>query len=108
SSNQGLVRLNADFSVMQEYNRGNGLSFSEFNPGCSMADSDGRLYFGGMDGITVFYPRLIQKSTFSPRPVITSLLINNKPFASQRHPDLVQQLTLSHKNNFVTIGFAVP
>lgn len=108
SSNRGLVRLNKDFSVLQEYNRENGLSFSEFNPGCSMADPDGRMYFGGMDGITVFYPSQIQKSTYSPRPVITSLLVNNKPYVLHEHPDLIQKLTLTHRNNFVTIGFAVP
>lgn len=108
STNQGLVRLDKNLEVLQEYNRGNGLSFSEFNPGSTMADPDGRLYFDGMDGITAFYPHLIRRADYSPKPVITSISINRQNYSLNQHPDLISKLSLSHQHNFVTIGFAVP
>ncbi|HEY8396918.1 MAG TPA: histidine kinase, partial [Flavihumibacter sp.] len=108
SSNRGLYKLDEAFRVDQEYNTGNGLTFSEFNPTSTLADPEGRLYFGGMEGITVFYPQQLRSTTYSPAPVVTGILINSQELERNLHPNLLHNIRLNHKQNFLTIRFAVP
>ena len=107
STNAGLCKINNQFEVVQKYNTGNGLAFSEFNTACAGKTPNGSLYFGGMGGITYFNPSLLKQSGYSPEPVITAIVINNKSFALGKNPALIKDLDLKHNENFLTIQFAV-
>jgi ligand-binding sensor domain-containing protein/two-component sensor histidine kinase len=107
STNAGLCKINDQFQVVQKYNTGNGLAFSEYNTACAGKDPDGSLYFGGMGGITYFNPSLLKQSGYSPKPFITAIVINNKPIAIGKNPALIQHLNLRHNENFLILQFAV-
>jgi ligand-binding sensor domain-containing protein len=107
STNSGLCKINARYEIVQRYNTGNGLSFSEYNTACVLKDNDGSLHFGGMGGITNFNPSVLKQNDFSPMPLITAISVNNKPWPVQGNPDLVNVLDLDHTQNFLTIQFAV-
>lgn len=53
STNLGLVKYSGQSETMQSFRRNDGLSSDEFNTGAYYADSDGVLYFGSINGITV-------------------------------------------------------
>lgn len=108
SSNLGLYKFNNKFELLQKYNTGNGLSFLEYNTACTLKDSDGALYFGGVGGITNFHPDALQQNDFSPAPLITSIKVNDKPWTLQKNPNLINELSFTHKQNFLSIQFAVP
>lgn len=71
------------FDILSEaftvYNVYDGLQGGEFNTPTYKA-SDGRMYFGGVNGITVFYPGDVKKIKESTPPpvVITKLIVNNE------------------------------
>ncbi len=57
SSDNGLFRFNpATFSV-NRYTINDGIADNEFNRISSFKAKDGRMFFGGLNGITAFYPR---------------------------------------------------
>ncbi len=57
SSNQGIMRISkSDFSV-STYLQGDGLIHEEFNTGSYLQADDGRIFFGGLDGVTMFHPK---------------------------------------------------
>ncbi|OJY91971.1 MAG: hypothetical protein BGP14_23970 [Sphingobacteriales bacterium 44-15] len=107
STNLGLYKFSPDYRVVQKYNTGNGLSFLEYNTACTIKDSTGALYFGGVGGITYFNPASLQKNEYSPAPLITSIKINDKQWPLHKSPDLINTLNLHHKQNFISIEFAV-
>jgi signal transduction histidine kinase len=107
STNLGLYKFNAAYQLLQKYNTGNGLSFLEYNTACTLKETSGDIYFGGVGGITHFNPAFLKQNEFSPAPIITSIKVNDKTLAFQKNPDLVKDLTFNYKENFLTIQFAV-
>lgn len=102
STNAGLRKLNRQFEVIQTYNTSNGLSFLEYNSGCTSKDADGTLYFGGTGGITFFHPSMLKQNSFSPTPIIIGVTVNDKPWPINNAAP-----RLKHNENFLAIQFAV-
>jgi signal transduction histidine kinase/DNA-binding response OmpR family regulator/ligand-binding sensor domain-containing protein len=57
SSDCGLMRFNRETGRVNTFFEEDGISNNEFNTLSHFRSSDGRLYFGGINGITAFYPR---------------------------------------------------
>ena len=55
-SNYGLMRLHKESGRIQAFFKRNGVADSEFNSQAHCQAADGRLFFGGVNGITAFYP----------------------------------------------------
>ena len=56
SSDYGIIRLNKSTHITQTYTVTDGLPFNEFNRIAHFQASDGRIFFGSMNGVTSFYP----------------------------------------------------
>jgi len=56
STNLGLVEYSGKEASMKSYRQSDGISSDEFNTGSTFKDSEGRLYFGSINGITVVHP----------------------------------------------------
>lgn len=76
----GLEYLNPDKRILVKYDKNDGLQGNNFKVGGSFKGPDGKLYFGGISGLTVFDPDEITANRIPAKPVITDILINN------RHP----------------------
>jgi ligand-binding sensor domain-containing protein/signal transduction histidine kinase len=61
---------------------------------------DGRIAFGGLDGITVLDPSAI-RSPPAPRPVVTALLLSNLPAGPGRNGESPVQGSLAHGGKVV-------
>lgn len=105
STNAGLRKINRQYEVEQVYSTNNGLTFLEYNTGCTSKDTNGMLYFGGMGGITFFDPATLKPNTFSPQPVITGITVNDasRPVSFQNQ----EALRLRYDENFLSVQFAV-
>ena len=66
-SDEGLMRLHIDNKQVQAYFQKDGLANDEFNALSHKRGPDGRLYFGGINGITSFMPRDIPRSRYPTR-----------------------------------------
>ncbi|MBK9511063.1 MAG: hypothetical protein IPO04_17210 [Cytophagaceae bacterium] len=56
STNRGICKLNIQDEKFVTFNLNDGLQDYEYNSFASLASNDGRLYFGGVDGLNYFYP----------------------------------------------------
>lgn len=107
STNTGLYRINPkDFSI-KSYDLGNGLSFLEYNTACALKETNGSLLFGGVGGITHFNPQLLRENTFAPQPLITGIDVNDSAWRKDSGVSKNGALSFNHRQNFLTIHFAV-
>ena len=78
STNKGLSRFDPVHEVFKNYDAEDGLQSNEFNTNSSFKNSDGRLYFGGINGLTAFYSENIKDNPYMPPIVFTSIQIANR------------------------------
>lgn len=74
----GLEFLNLSKRTLVKFNKNDGLQGNSFKVGSSFKGDDGKLYFGGIDGLTFFDPKEISMNRIPAQPVITDILINNQ------------------------------
>ena len=79
STNGGLARLDPVREIFKNYDSGDGLQKNEFQFGAFFQAADGKLFFGGENGLNAFYPDRIQENLIPPPVVITSFLLFHEP-----------------------------
>ncbi|MEP5255353.1 MAG: two-component regulator propeller domain-containing protein [Winogradskyella arenosi] len=79
STDMGLVRFNTDTNKVNVFDVSDGLVQNNFRQSAYNLGDSGYMYFGGLNGLTIFNPEKIALNKQLPRVLITSLLINNKP-----------------------------
>lgn len=112
STADGLVRMNTD-KTFKTFNRYDGLAGNTFNNNSYYLAADGKMFFGGYDGLTSFYPDQVKENT-QPAPVyITGVSFpgpdNRAAGTRLQYPQILQdnKLVLQHNRNVFTIGFAL-
>ncbi|MDQ8205049.1 two-component regulator propeller domain-containing protein [Pelagicoccus sp. SDUM812003] len=115
STDRGLMRLDTDTWTGKSYGAHDGLRSSDFLTRSSHRDKAGRLYFGGINGVTTFFPNQIIDSAFSPAPIITKLSNLKEPdWQLPTPPHLVDTpVSFPHQTDsfafeFVTLNFNRP
>ncbi len=63
SSNRGIMRFEKETGFVTTYLPSDGISHEEFNRVSHFQDWEGKIYFGGLDGITVFDPKDFQNNS---------------------------------------------
>ncbi|MFT3822780.1 MAG: two-component regulator propeller domain-containing protein [Chitinophagaceae bacterium] len=113
STGDGLVRMNAD-KTFKTFNRHDGLAGNTFNNNSYYRAADGKMYFGGYDGLISFYPDQIKENK-QPAPVF----ITGISFPEQRNSDGKNEntfgksllnngrLELKYNQNVFTVDFAL-
>lgn len=117
SSTNGIIKFNKKTKKIKNYNASNGLQGTEFRTNSSYYDKNTNImYFGGFNGLSYFNPDSIKENLVVPSVAIVDLKILNK---SVHINDTVngqvilnqsivgtKEITLSHKNNFLSFYFA--
>ncbi len=109
STNNGLSKFDPTTKVFQNYFGVDGLQDNEFNTLSFARATDGQLFFGGVNGISAFYPADLNASITSLPVMITQLLINNQPIDRKLLENSIEQthsITLDHTQSQLTIEFA--
>ena len=96
STNNGLTRYNPSTDNFTNFSEEDGLHISEFNMGAYCKDEDGRLYFGGVDGFTVFDPDKVKKNNFEPPVAIVDFLLFNHSISTSAKKPENKDFTLKH------------
>ena len=78
STNRGLTRFDSKSGFSQHFTNSDGLQDNEFNTFAFYKAPSGKLFFGGVNGLTVFNPGDLAGSLQPPSVLITSLNINGK------------------------------
>lgn len=78
STVNGISSLDPENLTFKNYLEEDGLQSDEFNLGAAFKDTDGKLYFGGINGFNAFFPDRIQPYPTPKAPVITGLKVLNQ------------------------------
>ncbi|BEG97907.1 hybrid sensor histidine kinase/response regulator transcription factor [Bacteroides sedimenti] len=82
SSNKGLSCLTPDNDTFRNYTQSDGIQSNQFNNYSFCRTRSGEMYFGGINGITVFRPELLIDNPYAPKVLINDL----KVFGRSVHP----------------------
>ncbi|WP_179338500.1 hybrid sensor histidine kinase/response regulator transcription factor [Winogradskyella ludwigii] len=78
STDMGLVRFNTETNKLNVFDVSDGLMQNNFRQSAYALGKSGYMYFGGLNGLTIFDPQKIALNKQAPKVLISSLLINNK------------------------------
>ena len=79
STNRGILRLDSNSGEFNRFGQSKGLASEEFNMGVKFKDTEGRLYFGGTAGLSMFEPNKVGLNTQLPKVVLTDVQLYNQP-----------------------------
>ncbi|MDN5288500.1 MAG: histidine kinase [Mucilaginibacter sp.] len=74
----GLECLDVRNKKLVRFDKNDGLQGNSFKVGASYKGKDGRLYFGGINGLNYFFADSIKINKIAAHPVFTDLIINSK------------------------------
>ena len=90
-----------------------GLQANEFRKRATYKNTNGKLYFGGINGFNAFYPDSIAENRIIPNVVITELLIFNRKVnvgdadsVLKEDVSVANEITLSYRHSVFTLKFA--
>ncbi|MCK4746831.1 MAG: hypothetical protein KAT15_07350, partial [Bacteroidales bacterium] len=78
STNLGIIRFNLESFNLKNYDMNDGLQSNEFNGGAYHQGRDGRLYFGGVYGLNVIDPAVIEPVSNVTQVTLTKLEVLGK------------------------------
>ncbi len=112
STVDGLSKFNPETETFINFNVAHGLQANKFNINSYYKDSQGFMYFGGVNGFNRFHPDSIQTNAHVPPVLITDFQIFNKKVAIEKHSVLQQQIhltdaiTLTHQQSVFSLEFS--
>jgi PAS domain S-box-containing protein len=113
STNRGVSRFDLEKRDFRTFDQADGLQSNEFNSGARLRARDGQIFFGGVNGVSAFYPAEVVDSTYQPPVVLTGFQAFNRPISGvDRAPFLTEEITvasevrLSYEDRVVSFEFA--
>ncbi len=113
SSTRGLMKFDPKTGQLEKFDKSQGLQGTEFKYNSQCRLTDGRMMFGGVNGLTVFHPDSIRKSGILAPVVFTDFKVFNEsavPGAKgsplKRNINFTDRIVLHHKQSVFTIEFA--
>lgn len=113
STNKGLCRfpVPADPRTISRnsfivFTSEDGVQANEFNTGAHYRASDGKLYFGGINGFTSFRPSSLSNYSQGVPVVITRVLSDNQPLPTDTVVTYKKLLQLPYSKNSLSFNFA--
>lgn len=116
STNSGLSQFNITNERFNNYYVGDGLQSNEFSKNSTHKDTDGTIWFGGVNGITYFHPQNISSTSKKWNIRFTDFFLNNTPVRvgslSGGKPIIncpiyeAKEFNLAHNDNTFSIEFS--
>jgi signal transduction histidine kinase/streptogramin lyase len=105
STNHGMSRFTRSTEKFRNYDVDDGLQGNEFDHGAYGRLSDGTMLFGGISGLNIFHPDSIRDNTFVPPVVLSGFSVFDQPVALLRPVYMMDEIQLSHTQNFFSLSF---
>jgi ligand-binding sensor domain-containing protein/signal transduction histidine kinase len=114
TTSNGICRFEPENSSITVFNKDDGMQSNEFRPRSALADSDGNLYFGGINGFNIIDPKKIARNKNVPKVQLTGLDIFHMP-VKPGEPDSplnkiiaeTDKIVLDYDQSVLTFHFAV-
>jgi ligand-binding sensor domain-containing protein/signal transduction histidine kinase/AraC-like DNA-binding protein len=113
-TNNGMFKYNPQVdTLLYYYHSSDGLQSNQFNRRSAFRSSDGKLYFGGVNGFNTFYPSDIRINTFKPPLVFTSIKLFNEEIEIHNSDSplsksilFTREVVFNHTQSLIGIEFA--
>ena len=99
STNFGISRFDLETDTFRNYTVSDGLQSNEFNTGAYAKGLDGRMYFGGINGMNTFYPSEIKDNTYASPVVLTSFTPGGNTDPGLPQTEKLTDITIGWPNN---------
>lgn len=106
STNHGIARVDPASGKVRSFDAADGLQGNEFNLGAAYAGRDGRFYFGGVNGVTVFNPKDVAVDPSNPPVVLTSFRVFDRPVHLDTLISSTREIVLDYPQNFFSFEFS--
>ncbi|NJC97296.1 MAG: GAF domain-containing protein [Anaerolineae bacterium] len=106
STNYGISRFDPETRTFRNFDANDGLQSNEFNSGAFAKGRNGELYFGGINGLTVFHPSAIVENSYLPQVTLTSITEDDTPVVTDRSVETAKQVVLKWPQNSIEFEFA--
>ena len=106
STNKGISRYDPRTETFKNYDVTDGLQGNEFNGGSYYKSNSGEMFFGGINGLSAFYPELIVDNPHVPPVVLTSLTQGGENVQLYKSVDSLAGVTFEWPNNFFEFEFS--
>jgi ligand-binding sensor domain-containing protein/signal transduction histidine kinase/AraC-like DNA-binding protein len=115
STENGISKMDTRSFSFNNYDRSDGLICKEYNFNSFHKDGEGKMYFGGYNGMIYFHPNLIRENRVVPALAFTQLKLFNhlvkpgekKNAILQQHLNYTKELEFHHDQNVFSIEFTV-
>ena len=105
SSNMGISAVSLNGTI-RNFTKEMGLQENEFNTNAAYKSSTGKFYFGGINGITAFYPSSLATVNDSPFLYVTRLVVNDSLYNPSAGIWTGDSILLSHNQNRLRFDIA--
>jgi ligand-binding sensor domain-containing protein/signal transduction histidine kinase len=113
STDNGLSKFDPRSQTFRNYDMFDGLQDNGFSARCRARAPDGRLFFGGVNGLSAFYPDKLLDNQTAPPVVLTDFELFNKPVTVGGKESPLQQaihvassIVLRHDQSVIRFQFA--
>lgn len=112
STNKGLNKFDSEKETFVVYDQADGLQSNEFNSKAYHKDKNGFLYFGGVNGLSIFHPESVEENTYLPPVVLTDFLLFNRSVkvsdttVLKRSLDYEEEIVLNYGHEMFAFEFA--
>ena len=114
STNNGISRFSPDTETFRNFTQTDGLQNKQFNNYSYCKRSNGEMMFGGINGITAFFPEHLNDNPYTPPAVINELKVSGQPVRPNdatkildKAIDQTSSITLRASQSAFSIGFVV-
>ena len=115
STERGLCCFTPDTGKFKDFTASDELQNTQFTSYAYCRTTDGRMFFGGVNGLIVFHPDALTENPYVPSPVLTGLRLFNKEVHPDdasgilaKHISQTSDITLKPGQNMFSISFTVP
>jgi len=106
STNKGISKFNPKENRFVNYDSADGLKRVIYREEAVFQGRDGALFFGGINGLTKFYPANITENAHVPPVVLTGFNLFNQPAPLETLPEQTANIQLSYRQNVLSFDFA--
>lgn len=114
STDKGLSCFHTEAEKFRNFTYIDGLQSNQFTSYAYCKKKNGEMYFGGINGMTVFQPELLTDNTYIPSVIISSMSLFNIPVRPDdntgiltHHISETNHLTLKNEQSSFSLGFVV-
>ncbi len=113
SSNGGIIKFSPQTQKSRTFTNLDNLQSKQFNYNAALKASDGKMYFGGINGFNSFYPANLKDALLTNHITLTNfqlfnkdVIVNGKNSPLDKMIGFVKSITLSHDQSVMSFEYA--